>query len=125
MSDEDEDDTYYRRAAIHGDFGHLVPETLLTREELDDIIEVIYYRDRDEYSVNSRYLRNGVLHLRHGVCDGIKDAATLAIDVARDEGHPILRRVYTYVPSGEDEEPGEDRIPRPWYDDDEVDEDEA
>ena len=120
-----EDDTIYRRVAVHGDLGDLVPEPLLTSEELEDIIEIAYFRDRQEYGVYSRHILTGVLHLRHGLCDGIVDSATLAIDVARDEGHPILRRVYTYVPSGEDEEPGEDRISRPWYDDDEVDEDEA
>lgn len=115
MSDGD-DDTYYRRVAIHGDISRDdVPEDIdLVDEELDEIIEILHFRDYEEYRVANRYIGEGVLHMVYGRVDGFEDALTLALHAADDSDNPILRRIYTYAPTTGESEPGEDRIPAPW-----------
>lgn len=121
MSDEE----CYRRVAVHADISREdVPGDIeLTDEELDAVIEIIYLRPDDQYGVYERHLGHGVLHLQHEwPMDEFATALDHAIDTARDTGHPILKRIYSYAYQNDSEEFGEDRIPVPW-EDDENDED--
>lgn len=118
MMDESDDSAYYKRAAVHGGIDPAgAPDDIeITDEELDDIIEILYVRERDEYRTVSRHIGHGVLHLRYGTYDHLGAAYERGIEASRETGYPILGTVYTYIPENEDEL-GEGRIPVPWEDD--------
>ena len=80
----------------------------------DAIVEVLFVRTNDEYRVLSR--RRQTLYLDHdgGPFDEFEDALESAIETARNEGLPLLRQVYSWVPVSEADELGADRIPIPW-----------
>lgn len=117
------DDEYLTRVAVHGS----VPEEdvpgdiMVTDEECDAIIEVLYVRPRKEYGVYSR--RRQTLYLDHGggPFETFDDALANAIETARNEGLPIQKSVYTYAPGSDADELGADRIPIPWADDEDAD----
>jgi len=118
------DDEYYRRVALHGSLGDadVSPDIQTTDEELDVVIEIVYFRPDDQYGVYERHLGKGVLHLQHEwPMDEFEDALEHAVSLARDKGHPLLKRIYSYTYQSDPEEPGEDRIPIPWSKDDEDD----
>lgn len=115
MSDE-----YYRRVALHGtiDPDDVGDDIELTDEELDAVIEIIYFRLEGEYGVYERHIYRGVLHLQHEFpMDEYSRALEHAIDLARSTGHPLLIHIYAWIPSDDPDELGEDRIPSPWESD--------
>jgi hypothetical protein len=113
------DEEYLTRVAVHGSIPDDVPDDIeMTDEERDGIVEILFIRQDDQYRVLSR--RNQTLYLDHsgGPFDEFEDALVSAIETARDEDLPLLRRVYSWVPVSEADELGSDRIPIPWTDED-------
>lgn len=113
------DDEYLTRVAVHGSISSDdVPSGVeLTDEELDAVVEIVYVRERDEYRVFVRHHQTLFLDYGGGSISEFDAAREVAIETARDEGHPLLRRIYAWVPVSEADELGADRIPIPWEDD--------
>jgi hypothetical protein len=114
------DEEYLTRVAVHGSIPDDVPGDIeVTNEERDAIVEVLYVRPCEEYGVYSRHRQSLYLDHDSGPFDEFDDGLESAIETARGEGLPLLRRVYSWVPVSEADELGSDRIPIPWTDDDE------
>ncbi|EMA17037.1 hypothetical protein [Haloarcula amylolytica] len=112
------DDEYMTRVAVHGSVPEDVPGDIeVTNEERDAIVEILFVRSDDEYRVMSRHHQTLFLDHGGGPFDEFGDALESAIETARDEGLPLLRRIYSWVPVSEADELGVDRIPIPWEDD--------
>lgn len=110
-------DEYLTRVAVHGSIPDDVPEDIeITNEERDAIVEVLYIRRDSEYRVLSRHRQTLYLDHGGGPHESFEAALNAAIETARDESLPLLRRVYSWVPDSEADEPGVDRIPIPWDD---------
>ena len=115
MTDGLNDDTYYKRTAVKGHIdAEVSAPAMLTSEELDDIIEILYFRDRDVFVTASRHLDRGALHLIYEESPTMGECVQAAIQAAEEHDLPLLDTVYTYVPDDTPEAPGEDRIPSPW-----------
>ena len=115
-----DDDEYYRRVALHGSISDddCPDDIQTTDEELDAVIEIVYFRPDDQYGVYERHIRSGALHLQHEwPMDEFANALEHAIEISRETSHPLLKRIYAYTYQSDPEEPGEDRIPVPWSDD--------
>ena len=115
-------DEHLTRVALHGSINpdDVPSEVELTDKELEAIVEIIYVRNRREYGVYSRHRQT--LYLDHGgggPLSGFEEALEYAIETARSEGLPLLRRIYAWAPESQADELGADRIPIPWVDGDE------
>lgn len=123
MSEDDGGEDGYRdRIAIHADLPREdIPDGIDVVDPEDEparAVEIMYIRDRQEYETCVRYARPGsATKFIHGVTDTLTDAIQIAIDqVSMD--YPLLGRVYAYDWVSEIEgEPGSNRIPRPWSND--------
>jgi hypothetical protein len=106
------------RVTLHGSIPDDVPGDIeVTDEERDAVVEILYVRPREEYGVYSRHHQTLYLDHNGGAFDEFEDALVSAIETARDEELPLLRRVYSWVHVSQADELGSDRIPIPWADD--------
>lgn len=111
------------RVAIHADLPRDdIPDGIEVADPEDEperVVEIMYLRDRDEYQICTLYARPGsAVKFVHRTTDNLEDALQVAIDEVSSD-YPLLGRVYAWDWSSEvEDEPGSDRMPRPWEDED-------